>query len=471
MTTGLGTVRLVTLGCKVNQYESQHVKEALELNGWRAAHEGERADLCVVNTCTVTMEGDAKSRQAIRRLHQANPGTRIVVMGCYATRAPEVVGRLPGVVRVVTDKQRLPEELLDFGVINWPAGIRRFDGHRRAFVKVQDGCLLNCTFCIIPSVRPTVRSREPDEIIREVADLVAGGAREVVLTGIHLGHYGIDLSKGRPKTDWRRLWHLLERLCALPGDFRIRLSSLEAAEARDDLVRVMRDQPRIVPHLHLCLQSGSDRVLRAMKRRYTARGYLERCARLKEALDAPAFTTDIIVGFPGETDADFEATLAVAREVGFAKIHVFSYSPREGTAAAALSCRVPPGIVHERRERVRELERELPKKYCRGLVGQRLDVLVEGEDPRRPGCVLGTSCRYVPASFRGFAPALVGRLAPVIAEDAKDGVVLARPLFEGDGRRTDATKAFGRLMLPVLESAPQDVGDEALSALPAWGVR
>jgi threonylcarbamoyladenosine tRNA methylthiotransferase MtaB len=470
MATELGTVRLVTLGCKVNQYESQHVKEALELNGWRAADDGERADLCVVNTCTVTMEGDAKSRQAIRRLHQANPGTRIVVMGCYATRAPDDVGRLPGVVRVVADKQRLPEELRDLGVETWPAGISRFDGHRRAFVKVQDGCLLNCTFCIIPSVRPTVRSREPDDIVREVAGLVAGGAREVVLTGIHLGHYGIDLSKGRPKTEWRRLWHLLERLCELPGDFRIRLSSLEAAEARDELVRVMRDQPRIVPHLHLCLQSGSDAVLRAMKRRYTSRGFLERCARLRDALDRPAFTTDIIVGFPGETDADFEATLNVARDVGFAKIHVFSYSPREGTPAAALPCRVPPGLVHERRERVRELERELAEKYCRGLVGRRLDVLVEGENPHRPGCVLGTSCRYVPVSFRGFAPALVGRLAPVIAEAVEDGVILATPLFEGDGQRTLATQTSGRLTLPVLESAPQDVGGKPLSALTASGV-
>jgi len=450
MTSGLGTVRLVTLGCKVNQYESQHVKEALEQSGWRAAAEGERADLCVVNTCTVTKEGDAKSRQAIRRLHQANPGTRIVVMGCYATRAPDVVGRLPGVVRVVTDKTRLPDELRDFGVERWPAGIRRFDGHRRAFVKVQDGCLLGCTFCIIPSVRPTVRSREPDDVVREVADLVAGGAREIVLTGIHLGHYGIDLSKGRPTSQWRRLWHLLEQLCELPGDFRIRLSSLEAAEARDDLVRVMSERPRIVPHLHLCLQSGSDAVLRRMKRRYTARGFLERCARLRQALDRPAFTTDIIVGFPGETDADFEATLNVAREVGFWKIHVFSYSPRDGTPAAALPDRVAPEIVHERRERVRELERELAERYCRGLVERRLEVLVEGEDPRRPGCVQGTSCRYMQVSFPGFAPALVGRLAPVVAEDVDDGVILARPLFEEDAEPALTVERPRRTTLPLL---------------------
>src|SRR5262249_45957229 len=149
-----------------------------------------------------------------------------------------------------------------------PRHISRFDGHRRAFVKVQDGCLLNCSYCIIPKVRPVVHSREPDEIVEEVSQLAANGYREIVLTGVHLGHYGIDLSKGRPKAQWRRLWHWLERLAKLPGAFRIRLSSLEAAEVRDDLVRVLAENPRVVPHLHLCLQSGSDRILARMKRRY-----------------------------------------------------------------------------------------------------------------------------------------------------------------------------------------------------------
>src|SRR5262245_24415290 len=187
------TCRLETLGCKVNQYETQYVKEALEANGYREAAAGEAADLCVVNTCTVTAEGDAKSRQLVRRLHQANPAAAIVVMGCYATRDPDAVARLPGVVKVVTDKARLGDELRPFGVAQLPRGIRRFDGHQRAFVKVQDGCLLNCTFCIIPRVRPVLRSRSPDEIAGEVAQLVARGCQEIVLTGIHLGHYGLDL--------------------------------------------------------------------------------------------------------------------------------------------------------------------------------------------------------------------------------------------------------------------------------------
>lgn len=426
------TVRLVTLGCKVNQYETQYVKEMLEGAGYVEAEEGQAADLCVVNTCTVTHEGDAKSRQTVRRLHQSNPQAAIVVMGCYATRDPGAVRRLPGVATVITDKENLLEDLRPYGVVARPAGISRFDDHQRAFVKVQDGCLLHCSYCIIPSVRPTVRSRPPQEIAEEVARLVGTGYYEIVLTGIHLGHYGLDLSRGRPKSEWVRLWHLLERLARLPGEFRIRLSSLEAAEARDDLIGVLAREPRLCPHLHLCLQSGSDRILAAMKRRYRSAGFLERCRRIRAALDEPALTTDIIIGFPGETEEDFEATCGVAREVGFAKIHIFSYSCREGTPAAAMRDTVPPAVVAERRERLRELERELAEAYCRRLTGRRLEVLVEGADPARPGFAQGTACRFVPVSFPGHAAALLRRIVPVRAIGIKDGTLLAEPELDAD---------------------------------------
>jgi threonylcarbamoyladenosine tRNA methylthiotransferase MtaB len=377
------TCRLVTLGCKVNQYETQYAREMLEVNGYREAADGEPADLCLVNTCTVTHEADAKGRQAIRRLAHENAGAAIVVMGCFATRDPEAVARLPGVIKVVTDKERLADELREFGVTAVPAGITRFEGHQRAFIKVQDGCLLDCTYCIIPHVRPVLRSRPPEDIIAEVRGLVDRGCQEIVLTGVHLGHYGIDLSRGRPKDRWRRLWHLLEELAGLSGDFRIRLSSLEAAEVRDDLVQVLAGHPRICPHLHLCLQSGSDRILTAMKRRYRISGFLERCRRLRAALDEPAFTTDVLLGFPGETEADFAATCAVVREVGFCKVHVFSFSPRAGTAAASMSGTVPPQVVAERRGRLFALEQETAADYHRRLLGRCLDVLVEG--PTRGG--------------------------------------------------------------------------------------
>jgi threonylcarbamoyladenosine tRNA methylthiotransferase MtaB len=424
------TCRLVTLGCKVNQYETQYVKETLEANGYIEAVEGQLADLCIVNTCTVTAEGDAKSRQTVRRLHQEQPHAAIVVMGCYATRDPDAVGRLPGVVKVITDKTRLIEELEPFGVSQAIPGIARFDDHQRAFVKVQDGCLLNCSYCIIPHVRPSLLSRTPEEIVAEVERLVANGYREIVLTGIHLGHYGIDLSRGKPKTQWGRLWHLLERLAKLPGDFRIRLSSLEAAEARDDLIRVLAEQPRICPHLHLCLQSGSDRILARMKRRYRIAGFLERCRRVREALDQPAFTTDVIIGFPGESEADFAATCRMVREVGFARIHLFSYSPRAGTEAAAWNKSVPPAVVAERRARLLEIERDLAEAYGRSLLGRRLDVLVEGADPQRPGFVRGTACRAVNVVFRGHAPALIRRRVPVRAVFLGNGVVIGEPEAE-----------------------------------------
>ncbi len=439
------TARLVTLGCKVNQYETQYVKELLEQGGWVEAGDGQPAELCVVNTCTVTHEGDAKSRQAIRRLHQANPSARLVVMGCYASRDPEAVRRLPGVTQVITDKERLVEELAAYGVHGPLAGISRFDDHQRAFVKVQDGCLLNCAYCIIPSVRPALRSRGVEEICDEVLRLVEAGYREVVLTGIHLGHYGLDLSKGRPRPQWQRLWHLLDRLAALPGDFRIRLSSLEAAEARDDLVRALARHPRICPHLHLCLQSGSDRILKAMKRRYTSGGLLERIDRIRAVLDEPAFSTDVIVGFPGETDEDFAATCRVVRAAGFSRIHVFSYSPREGTAAAQLRDSVPPAVKSARREQLRELECELAERYQRRLLGRVLDVLVEGGDGPRPGHARGTSCRYAPVVFPGPAPALMRRRVPVRALRVEGGVIVGAP--EALPEAADRPRRFGLAVL------------------------
>jgi threonylcarbamoyladenosine tRNA methylthiotransferase MtaB len=449
------TCRLVTLGCKVNQYETQYVKETLEANGYVEPAEGQAVDLCIVNTCTVTAEGDAKSRQAVRRLHQEHPKADIVVMGCYATRDPDAVGRLPGVAKVITDKTRLIEELESFGVVHQLTGITRFDDHQRAFVKVQDGCLLHCSYCIIPHVRPSLRSRPPEEIVAEVGRLVANGYREVVLTGIHLGHYGIDLSRGRPKAEWCRLWHLLERLADLPGDFRIRLSSLEAAEVRDDLVRMLAQRPRICPHLHLCLQSGSDRILARMRRRYRSAGFLERCRRIRAVLDQPAFSTDVIIGFPGETDADFEATCRVVRAVGFARLHIFSFSPRQGTEAADWPESVPPPVVAQRRAQLLAIERELTDAYCRSLVGRRLDVLVEGADPRRPGFVRGTACRAVPVMCRGHAPALIRRRIPVRAVAVADGVLLGEPEPE-DGVWPDRRGDL-RLALPVLSgSRPVD---------------
>src|SRR5688500_11254379 len=252
------TLKTVTLGCKVNQYETEYVREGLLSIGYRDAAEMQPDDLCIVNTCTVTAEGDSKSRQAICRLARENPQTRIVVMGCYATRAPQEVAALPNVTEVITDKRELPDLLGRFGVTDVPTGISGFGRRHRAYVKVQDGCLLRCSFCIIPYVRPQLSSRPVEHILDEVNRLRLNGYREVVLTGIHLGHYGVEWNRSAPKDQWTRLSHLVRRIAELPGDFRVRLSSIEATEVTRELIDVMADHPeKVCPHLHISMQSGS----------------------------------------------------------------------------------------------------------------------------------------------------------------------------------------------------------------------
>jgi len=417
------TLRTATLGCKVNQYETQYLREGLVGIGYRDAEATENADLCVVNTCTVTAEGDAKSRQVIRQLARRNPGTRIVVMGCYATRAPEEVAALPSVVEVLTDKRELPDLLGRFGVVDIPTGIAGLDGRQRAYVKVQDGCLLNCSFCIIPKVRPTLASRPADEILAEIGRLLARGYREIVLTGIHLGHYGIEWNRGRPKNEWLRLSHLLAQVAKVPGDFRVRLSSIEATEVTRELIQVMADNPRrICPHLHVSMQSGSDRVLRRMRRRWGVRRFVDRCRLVRESLEQPALTTDVIVGFPGETVEDFADTLRVVEEVGFSKMHVFPFSPRRTTLAAAMPEVVPAEIKTERIRQLSVLGNRLRDDYYRSLLGRTLQVLVEPRSAPRPGFLLGTSCRYAPVEVPA-AGARIREFVTVTAEDVVDACI------------------------------------------------
>lgn len=403
MTTTERTCRLVTLGCKVNQYETQLVKETLLRNGWREADEGEAAELCVVNTCTVTATGDSKSRQVIRQLARESPGTRTVVMGCYATRAPDEVAKLPSVSEVVTDKRELPDLFERMGLMDIPTGISQFDGRHRAFVKVQDGCILKCTYCIIPSVRPGLRSRSPEDIEDEVRRLVDNGYREIVLCGIHVGHYGVDTTRAKSGLPPFRLSHLMRRLDRIPGDWRLRTSSIEAAEVNDDFIQAAADCEHLCPHYHPALQSGSDTVLRRMRRRYSVGRFLEKVHRMRELLPNPAFTTDVIVGFPGETEAEFEETLAACREAEFMKIHIFPFSARKGTPAAAFSEQTPPPVIRERVERLSVLERQMAQRYYRSEIGRELEVLVEREAEDRPGWVRGTDRRYIPVELPGSA--------------------------------------------------------------------
>ena len=391
----------MTLGCKVNQYETQLVKEALVRNGYREAGEDEAADLCVVNTCTVTHTGDSKSRQVIRQLAKQNPGTRTVVMGSYATREPETVSRLPGVFEVVADKRELPDVFDRLGIVDIPTGISQFDGRKRAFVKVQDGCILKCTYCIIPQVRPGLSSRSPADIEDEVRRLIDNGSKEIVITGIHVGHYGVDATRGKSGLPPFRLWHLFRRLDRIPGEWRMRLSSVEAAEINDDFISAAADCEHLCPQFHPSLQSGSDTVLRRMRRRYYVHRFLEKIDRMRARLDRPAFTTDVIVGFPGETEAEFEETLATCRRAGFMKIQIFPFSARKGTPAATFAGQVPPEVRKERMQRLSALERQLARRYYESLIGSEVEVLAERESDERAGWVRGTDRRYVPVELPG----------------------------------------------------------------------
>lgn len=411
-------LKTVTLGCKVNQYETQLVREGLLGAGFSDAESDQPADLCIINTCTITGEGDSKSRQIIRRMNRNNPDARIVVMGCYATREPQEVANLPGVAEVVTDKREIPDLLGRFGVVDIPNGISGLNNRHRAYVKVQDGCLLRCSYCIIPTVRPDMFSRPLQDVLDEVRVLIDNGFREVILTGIHLGHYGVDFNQGKPKRDWVRLSHLVRAICELSPSVRVRLSSIEATEVTRELIEVMKDfSSQVCPHLHVCLQSGSDKILRGMKRRWTRRHIIDRCQLVKSELHLPAFTTDVIVGFPGETEDDFADTIDACRQIGFSKIHMFPFSPRKGTPAAEMENQISKKIKSERGAEIAALEKELKREYFQSLVGENLQLLVEKVNGDKT--VTGTSCRY--ATVNALAPnAKENELITVEIESAGD---------------------------------------------------
>jgi threonylcarbamoyladenosine tRNA methylthiotransferase MtaB len=415
----LRTCRLETLGCKVNQYETQLVREALLQNGYREALADEPADLCVVNTCTVTNNGDSRSRQVIRQIHRRNPGTRTIVMGCYATRDPQAVSNLPGVIEVITDKRELPDVLSRFGIYDVPSQISGFDGHRRAFVKIQDGCILKCSYCIIPTVRPGLRSRRANDIEEEVRRLIDNGYLEIVISGIHMGHYGVDTNHAEPGKTPERLWHLLERLDRIPGNWRMRLSSIEAVELNEDFLRAVSNCEHLCPQFHPALQSGSDSVLTRMRRRYRVGRFLDRLDQIRDRLgNDPAFSTDVIVGFPGETDAEFEQTMQTCRDARFMKVHVFPFSRRDGTPAAEMPDQVPADVIKARVEALSRLERELAVQYYQQRIqsrkdehssqngslnreSARLEVLIENTRSPKPGYVCGTDRWYMPVEVPG----------------------------------------------------------------------
>lgn len=361
------------IGCKVNQYETQRLVEQLEALGWRRCTNGDSADLCIVNTCTVTEEADAKCRQALRRLRREHPGAVVVAAGCYSERDRSGLEAMPEVDRVLgsAEKERLVEVL---GLSNGDApcassGISRFAGHARAFVKVQDGCDQFCSYCIVPYVRGRSRSRPMPDILDEAQRLVENGYPEIVLTGVHLGGYD-DAG--------RRLPELVQAFDSIEGLLRLRLSSIDPKDVTAGLVEAVASSRVACPHLHVSLQSGSTSVLERMNRGYTRDDYLAMVERATSTIADLVLSTDLMVGFPGETDDEFAESLDVVKRVGFGKVHVFPFSPRPGTAAAAMTDHVPHDVVKARLARVADVAQAAAVRCRERFIGRTVDVLVEG---------------------------------------------------------------------------------------------
>ncbi|HIJ69967.1 MAG TPA: tRNA (N(6)-L-threonylcarbamoyladenosine(37)-C(2))-methylthiotransferase MtaB [Planctomycetes bacterium] len=449
-----------SFGCKVNQYEGRQIRQFLEQFGLSYARMNGKADLVVVNTCCVTHNASAKSRQFIRKAQKKHPGATVVVAGCLPVGQPGELKMINGTVHIVRRKKDLAGILAslvetdirhkdpDNNVYHTSSTFKRTPAHNlskssnynchnnlstqkhttqqsqfefsplisyagkcRAFLKIQDGCDGYCTYCIIPKIRKQLYSKPASIVLQEAYNFIYSGHKEIVLTGIFLGAYGQDTVR-------RSLWEpskkdaladIVDQVAQLPHLERLRLSSLEPADVTDKLLEVFCKHRNIMPHLHLPLQSGSERILRKMRRQYTAAEFMQVVEKLKVTLDRPAITTDIIVGFPGETDEDFEQTLEVAKTVKFSKIHVFSFSPRSGTAAAKMQPAVKSEVMKERSGRLRELDLHLQAEFRAQFSGEKASIIVEGTGPLR-----GRTERYFMVELDGKDAVKRGQFIPAV---------------------------------------------------------
>lgn len=380
-----------TLGCKLNQAEIEALMRQALAAGHQVVQDPALADWAVVNTCTVTHVAERKSRQALRRLHRLNPAMRVAVIGCFAEISPVEAAQIEGVALVLSNARKeealreiarqcgepLPEERFFAG------GIRLAGGHTRALVKVQDGCDNACTYCIVSTARGPSRSCPPQVVIEEVRARLEEGYREVVLTGVNLGAYGRDggISAVLPQEAGWSLARLVRVLLDLPGDWRLRLSSIEPWDVTSELLDLW-PHPKLCRHLHLPLQSGSDAALRRMGRGYTTADYLDLVLTLRARVPEVSLSTDIIVGFPGEGEAEFADTVAFVERCAFSRLHVFRYSPRPGTPAAEMKGAVPPIVAQARSQRLMALGQTLAERFHRQYVGREVLVLFESAQNR-----------------------------------------------------------------------------------------
>ncbi len=426
------TFAVHTLGCKVNQYESQQIRQTLEQFGLAAAEPAQHADIVVVNTCCVTRIASSKSRQNIRKVQKAHPGSTVIVTGCLPIGPDNEANTLDNTI-IVKDKNTLPlilerlsqKQHFPLNNANCSKPINRskikhknpnlthasaqkqskkaltpadplpiltqFAGQSRAFLKVQDGCDAYCTYCIIPKIRTNVCNKEVKTALKEAENLIRAGHKEIILTGIFLGAYGQKTARRKKWTPAKldSLAGLVEKIADLEGLKRLRLSSLEPLDVTDRLLEVIAAHDNIAPHLHLSLQSGSANILKKMARQYSIDDFLRNVEKIKQNFDRPAITTDIIVGFPGETENDFQQTIKIAKGVGFSKIHVFSFSVRKNTAAekmAKLVGTVSPQEIKRRSTILQQLDAELQQQFRQSCTGLTETVLIEKNNPPRGRC-------------------------------------------------------------------------------------
>jgi threonylcarbamoyladenosine tRNA methylthiotransferase MtaB len=429
-------VALSTLGCKVNQYESAGILEALDKTLFSIVPFNTKADCYIINTCTVTGRTDYQSRQLIRRAIKTNPDASIIVTGCYAQITAEEIARIPGITLITgtAEKENIPSLLQkmakgkpqilvgDIGQVHHFSGLspKKFPGHTRAFLKIQDGCNSYCSYCIVPYARGRSRSLPEEEVINQIETLARSGYREVVLTGIHLGIYGQDLLP--PST----LLNILRHVNANGTVERLRLSSIEITEVSDDIIRLMANSATICRHLHIPLQSGDDGTLVAMMRSYDAAFFRNRLEEIYRAMPDIAIGLDVMAGFPGEGEEAFKNTLLLINTFPVAYIHVFPYSDRPGTAASRL-----PGAVREdekkkRAKILRDIGQKKRNAFAERFIEKKLSVLVEDRKDRITGLMKGYSDNYIPVLITDGDFSLSRQIVNVIPDDAREGRLFGR---------------------------------------------
>lgn len=444
------TAAFHNLGCKVNSYETEAMQEQLSARGYTIVPFDCAADVYIINTCSVTNMADRKSRQMLHRAKKKNPSAVVVAAGCYVQVAADALKEDTSVDLIIgnnkkaqladildqffaaREKEEIPEAacLTDISTDREYENLHltRAGEHTRAFIKVQDGCNQFCSYCIIPYARGRVRSRQPEDVLEEVRGLIANGYKEVVLTGIHLSSYGIERMEENPvqEGNWnhRELLSLIRAVHELEGLERIRLGSLEPRIITEEFASALAALPKFCPHFHLSLQSGCDETLKRMNRHYTTEDYLRRCEILRKHFSHPAITTDVIVGFPGETEEEFALTKSFLEQVRFYEMHVFKYSRREGTKAARMENQVPEEIKSRRSDALLALEEEMSREYRGYYTGRKVKVLFEEmQEAEGEACMTGYTPEYVRVMVPGMGDEMKGKIGVVVGGDVlRDGI-------------------------------------------------